>query len=208
MSGKFHHLGKITEVKVLGRGSHTNTEKAQEKLIHSLLVAMKNLRGSPLIRQIWFPTWKAKAIVSTDHDTVDRNLVDSITLQMALNGSQRNVVRSMVLDNEKRLVVAHGMPSSPPQVALANWFHAESQAHLGQVKRQRLQLHHASGTCGIALFGSWLIPMLQWRISRKPCTKNRLISCWSQTLSFKGVLRRVVYLSPHVNFQHLIITTS
>jgi len=111
MNDKHRDIGTLSTVKVLGRQELTNAEKAQEELMFLLLTCKKDLRTSPFIRSVWFPTWKD---IHAPPDIVDEHYADSVIDSMGLNVSQRAVVKAMV--GEQPIVVTHGTPALPRSI--------------------------------------------------------------------------------------------
>jgi regulator of nonsense transcripts 1 len=105
MNDNRRDIGALSTVKVLGREELTNAEKAHDELLFLLLTCQKDLRTSPFIRDLWFPTWKD---MHEPPDVVDEHYADSVISKMGLNDSQRVVVQAMV--GEQPIVVTHGIP--------------------------------------------------------------------------------------------------
>ena len=105
MNDNRRDIGVLSTVRVLGREELTNAEKAHDELLFLLLTGQKDLRTSPFVRTIWFPTWKD---MHEPPDVVDEHYADSIITRMGLNDSQRAVVQAMV--GGQPIVVTHGIP--------------------------------------------------------------------------------------------------
>ena len=106
MNDNRRDIGTLSTVKVLGRQELTNAEKAHDELLFLLLTCKKDLRTSPFVRSVWFPTWKD---MHAPPDVVDKRYADSVISTMGLNDSQRAVVQAMV--GEQPIVVTHGIPA-------------------------------------------------------------------------------------------------
>lgn len=95
--------GELRQVKVLGRSSQTNSEKARDEFIFLVMAGRKSLRQSSFIRRLWFPQWKT---IETEPVVVDSQFADRITKMMKLNVSQCAAVRAMV--GPTPIMVVHG----------------------------------------------------------------------------------------------------
>jgi len=99
--------GELRQVKVLGRPDLTNSEKARDEFIFLVVAGRKDLRQSPFIRYLWFPSWKP---IHIEPEVIDFHFVDSIIRKMELNDSQRTTVHSMV--GPTPVMVVHGTSPS------------------------------------------------------------------------------------------------
>ncbi|KIM34855.1 hypothetical protein M413DRAFT_434968 [Hebeloma cylindrosporum] len=107
-------IGALSTVKVLGRQELTNPEKAHDELLFHILTNKKDLRTSPFVRSIWFPTWKD---IHDLPEVVEEWDTDFILSGMGLNDSQRTVVQAMV--GEQPIVVTHGPPGTGKTTTIA-----------------------------------------------------------------------------------------
>jgi len=144
MNDNRRDIGALSTVKVLGRQELTNAEKAHDELLFLLLTCKKDLRTSPFVRSVWFPTWKD---MHEPPDVVDERYADSIISTMGLNDSQRAVVQAIV--GEQPIVVTHGTPTLlrifeyspltiPPHDLRSSWYrkddhNSRSITHLGSL---------------------------------------------------------------------------
>jgi len=145
MNNSRRDIGALSTVKVLGREELTNAEKAHDELLFLLLTCKKDLRTSPFVRDLWFPTWKD---VHEPPDVVDEYYADSIISKMGLNDSQRAVVQAMV--GEQPTVVTHGIlgllpifTTDPHHGIRSSWHrkdddNSRSIAHLGSLSFSRV----------------------------------------------------------------------
>jgi regulator of nonsense transcripts 1 len=145
MNDNRRDIGALSTVKVLGRQELTNPEKAHDEHLFLFLTGKKDLRTSPFVRSVWFPTWKD---MHEPQEVVDEHYADSIISMMGLNDSQRAVVQAMV--GEQPIVVTHGIPTllristtDPTSSLRSSWYRKDhdnirSIAHLGSLWLSRV----------------------------------------------------------------------
>lgn len=147
MNDNRRDIGALSTVKVLGREELTNAEKAHDELLFLLLTCQKDLRTSPFVRSLWFPTWKD---MHEPPEVVDDDYADSVISRMGLNESQRAVVHAMV--GEQPIVVTHGNPDLL-RISTTDPTLSWSQVLQAQERRRQYLQHRASGIFVVSLCG-------------------------------------------------------
>ncbi|KAG2007254.1 hypothetical protein CC2G_014962 [Coprinopsis cinerea AmutBmut pab1-1] len=110
------NLNDVQSVHVIGRQELTNSERAAEFLLLSVLQGTKSFQKSPFIRLFWFPTWK-KFKPPANSVRLDQYRVESVLHSAHLNDSQRKVVET--IGSDERSIIVHGPPGTGKTTTIA-----------------------------------------------------------------------------------------